>query len=212
MRSERLTVLGNGIDAVAFAARVDAARRHRSELRERLGLTGPTILSVGGKGLVHVVRALHLLPDDVQVAVVGKDEIEQVGPNVLNLGRRPSHEMPDIYAASDCVAQLKQPDQWPHAVNEALSAGIPVVAATQSGAPSELFTSPGCAELATFDPSAVAEAFATALSVGTNADTSVRARIARPLQTWSVPAMASRFADGAMEALRSTNGQRIVAC
>jgi glycosyltransferase involved in cell wall biosynthesis len=120
--------------------------------------------------------------------------------------------MPDIYAASDCVAQLKQPDQWPHAVNEALSAGIPVVAATLSGAPGELFTGPGCAELATFEPGAVAEALATALSVGTNADTSVRDHIARPLQTWSVPAMASRFADGAMKALRSTNGQAVVAC
>jgi glycosyltransferase involved in cell wall biosynthesis len=205
-------VLGNGIDAAAFAARVDASRTHRLALRERLGLTGPTILSVGGKGLVHVVRALHLLPDDVQVAVVGQDEIDQVAPNVVNLGRRPSHEMPDIYAASDCVAQLKQPDQWPHAVNEALSAGIPVVAATLSGAPSELFAGPGCAELATFEPRAVAEALATALSVGTDADASVRAHIARPLQTWSVPAMASRFADGAMQALRSTNGQALVAC
>jgi glycosyltransferase involved in cell wall biosynthesis len=212
VQSERLTVLGNGIDAVAFAAQVDASRPHRSALRERLGLTGPTILSVGGKGLVHVVRALHLLPDDVQVAVVGKDEIDEVHPNVLNLGRRPSHEMPDLYAASDCVVQLKQPDQWPHAVNEALSAGIPVVAATLSGAPSELFTGPGCAELATFEPHAVADALAAALNVGANADASVRAHIARPLQSWSVPAMASRFADGALEALRSSNGQAVVAC
>jgi glycosyltransferase involved in cell wall biosynthesis len=189
---DRITVLGNGIDMDPYAARVDALRAQRESIRARLGLAAPTILCVGGKNLETTLAAAGALADSAQVVVVGAEPRDPHDPGVVTLGRRPSEEMPAIYAASDCLAHVPVADLWPHAINEALTAGLPVVASPDTGVPHEALTGPGCAIV---PPRAedVSHALEGALRVGAHSDADLRERIRRPLRPWGVDRMAERF-------------------
>jgi glycosyltransferase involved in cell wall biosynthesis len=189
---DRITVLGNGIDIDAYAARVDPLRPQREQMRARFGLTGPTILSVGGKNLDATLQAADRLPHPTQVLVVGAEPPDPHHPRVVTLGRRPSQEMPGIYAMSDCLAHLPVADRWPHAINEALAAGLPVVASPTTGVPDEVLAGPGCSRVP-LRVAAIAPAIDKALSVDAPTDARVRERITTPLRDWGVDRMAQRF-------------------
>jgi glycosyltransferase involved in cell wall biosynthesis len=190
---ERITVLGNGIDVDAFAARIEPFRPEREQMRARFGLTGPTILSVGGKNLGFTLEAAEALPDPAQVLVVGPEPCDPHHPRIVTIGRRRSDEMPGIYAMSDCLAHVPVVDRWPHAINEALSAGLPVVSSPDTGVPDEVLTGPGCARVPR-RVEAVASALQRALRVGAESDADVREQIRAPLRPWGVVRMAERFA------------------
>jgi glycosyltransferase involved in cell wall biosynthesis len=189
---DRITVLGNGIDIDAFAARLASVRPRREEMRARFGLTGPTILSVGAKNLGTTLAAADQLPYPAKVVVIGAETEDPNHPRVLTMGRRPSDEMPSLYVMSDCLVHLALADRWPHAINEALTAGLPVVASPDTGVPDDVLTGPGCARVPrTVD--AVAPALDRALRVGMESDAGVRDRITAPLRDWGVDRMAERF-------------------
>jgi glycosyltransferase involved in cell wall biosynthesis len=161
-------------------------------MRARLGLTGPTILSVGAKNLATTLAAADRLPRGAKVVVVGAEPEDPHHPCVLTMGRRPSHEMPSLYAVSDCLVHLAFADRWPHAINEALTAGLPVVASPDTGVPDDVLTGPGCARVPR-TVEAVAPALERALRVGMESDAGVRHRITAPLRPWGVDRMAERF-------------------
>jgi glycosyltransferase involved in cell wall biosynthesis len=108
------------------------------------------------------------------------------------MGRRTSDEMPSLYAMSDCLIHLAFADRWPHAINEALAAGLPVVASPDTGVPDEVLTGPGCARVPR-RVDAVVPALDRALRVGLESDAAVRDRITAPLRPWGVDRMAERF-------------------
>jgi glycosyltransferase involved in cell wall biosynthesis len=188
----RITVLGNGIDIDTYAARIDSLRPQREQMRARFGLTGPTILGVGGKNLDATLEAADALPSPAQMLVVGVEPPDPHHPRVVTMGRRPSEEMPGIYAMSDCLAHVPVADRWPHAINEALTAGLPVVASPNTGVPDEALTGPGCARVP-LRVAAIAPALERALGVGAPTDARVRELIRTPLRSWGVDRMAERF-------------------
>jgi glycosyltransferase involved in cell wall biosynthesis len=189
---DRITVLGNGIDIDAFAARVDPLRSRRADMRARFGLTGPTILNVGAKNLATTLAAAEALGHPAQVVVIGAEPEDPHHPRVVTLGRRPSDEMPGIYAMADCLVHLALADRWPHAINEALTAGLPVVASPDTGVPDEVLTGPGCARVVR-EVEAIAPALERALRAGRENDARVREQITAPLRDWGVDRMAERF-------------------
>jgi glycosyltransferase involved in cell wall biosynthesis len=186
-----VTVVGNGIDIDAFALRADKARGQRDELRQRLGVESALILSVGGKNVELVVAAAELIGENVSVVVVGTPGRDLHHPLVVSLGRRDSQEMPSLYAAADCVAHPTRLDRWPHAINEALSAGVPVVASRNTGVPDEIFAGPGSG-LVDGTPTALAHAIDLAIHVDSSSP-KIREEIRAPLRPWGIDGMTERI-------------------
>lgn len=190
---ELVHVVGNGIEAEDFAALVAAARHDAPALRRRYDVGEWAVLSVGGKNLSTVAAVTARISPPPQVLVAGQDARPARLPSrVRFLGRLPSSQMPSVYAVAGCLAHPPLFDRWPHAINEALAAGIPVVATPACGIPRELCDGPG-SSICPDDPEALATAIERALDVGVGASPQVRARIAAPLRPWSVPAMAQRM-------------------
>lgn len=198
---DRITVLGNGIDMAAYAARVDPLRSQRAAARARFGLAHPTILTMGGRNLAATLAAADMLPGSAQVVVVGSEPTDPHHPRVLTLGRRSSEEMPGVYAICDCLAHVPVADRWPHAINEALTAGLPVVASPHTGVPDEALTGPGCA-IVPLRAEAIARALERALQVAATSDAGVREEVRTPLRPWDVDRMSERF----VAAVRSARG------
>jgi glycosyltransferase involved in cell wall biosynthesis len=199
--ADRVTVLGNGIDMEAYAARVDRLRSQRQAVRARFGFANRTILTMGGKNLAATLAAADMLSEPAQVAVVGQEPPDPHRARLVTLGRRSSEEMPGIYAMCDCLVHVPFADRWPHAVNEALTAGVPVVASPHTGVPDEALTGPGCA-IVPLRTELIARALERALHVAATSDAGVREEIRSPLRPWSVDRMSERF----VAALRSARG------
>jgi len=186
-----ITVVGNGIDIEAFRARV-AGARSAPERDGRDPAAGPTLLSVGGKGIDVVLDALEAVDPRSRLVVVGTDE-ERVEAHATFLGRLTHDGMPGLYASADCLVHTPVLDLWPHAINEALSAGIPVVASAHTGVPDSILAGPGCAIVDPQDPAALTAALRSAISIGATATPEVREAITAPLREWGVARMADRM-------------------
>ncbi|HWU24904.1 MAG TPA: glycosyltransferase, partial [Rhizomicrobium sp.] len=145
---ERVTVLRNGVDLDRFRP-VD-----REAARQKLGLTGPTLLSVGHliarKGHHHAVAALAELPEYVLLVVGDGEErarlaalAQQIGvaARVRFLGALPQGEMPEIYGAADALVLASSREGWANVLLEAMACGTPVVASAIWGTP-EVVTAP----------------------------------------------------------------------
>jgi glycosyltransferase involved in cell wall biosynthesis len=196
--SEPVTVVGNGIDIDGFAARVAESRTRRDVVRDQLGLAGQVILNVGGKGVDLAADAVSRLEGTVCLAVVGRTDPV---PRTRSLGKIAAASMPDVYAAADCLVHLPELDQWPHAINEALAAGLPVVAARGSGVPDDVFAGPRCA-LVSRTAASVETALIQALE-GPPVSEHERDAIRAPLRPWDVRQMAGRVLAAAESVARN---------
>jgi teichuronic acid biosynthesis glycosyltransferase TuaC len=139
---EKVTVLRNGVDLLLFRP-VD-----RASAREALGLTRPTLISVGHlierKGHHRVIEAMRLLPD-FTLLIVGEGPqrdrltalIEQHGmvERVRLLGARPHTELPSLYGAADILVLASSREGWANVLLEAMACGTPVVASNIWGNP-----------------------------------------------------------------------------
>jgi len=163
--AEKITVLRNGVDLQRFRP------VPRQEARDRLGLSGATLLSVGNlvelKGHDLVIRALTRLPD-VELLIVGSGPEEAVlcalaaqegvSHRVRFLGRLPQDALPEIYTAADILVLASSREGWANVLLEAMACGTPCVATRVGGTP-EVITSPVAGELADArTPDALAEA------------------------------------------------------
>ncbi len=138
----KVTVLRNGVDLHAFRP------LDRGQARARLGLDGPTLLSVGHlverKGHHRVVAAMAHLPG-WRLLIVG-DGPERgrllalaaelgVADRVALLGSRPHGELPEIYTAADALVLASSREGWANVLLEAMACGTPVVASPIPGNP-----------------------------------------------------------------------------
>ena len=139
---ERVTVLRNGVD-------LDLFRPHaREETRARLGLLGPTLLSVGHlierKGHELVIGALPSLPHfRLLIAGDGPERARlerlsktlKVSERVSFLGALPHEQLHKIYAAADALVLASSREGWPNVLLESMACGTPVVASNIWGNP-----------------------------------------------------------------------------
>ena len=162
---EEVTVLRNGVDLDLFAP-VD-----RAAARQKLCLSGPTLLSVGHlierKGHDLVIRALSELAE-YQLLIVGEGPEREalthlagrlgVASRVRFLGAQPHGLLPSLYGAADALVLASSREGWANVLLEAMACGTPVVASNIWGNP-EVVRSPeaGCL-MAERTPAAVASA------------------------------------------------------
>jgi teichuronic acid biosynthesis glycosyltransferase TuaC len=139
---EKVTVLRNGVDVTLFRP------LDRATVRATLGLTRPTLLSVGHlierKGHHRIIEAMTRLPD-FSLLIVGEGpqrdflaaQIGQLGlaERVKLLGARPHAELPSLYGAADILVLASSREGWANVLLEAMACGTPVVASNIWGNP-----------------------------------------------------------------------------
>ncbi|MDQ2802329.1 MAG: glycosyltransferase, partial [Pseudomonadota bacterium] len=139
----KVSVLRNGVDTAAFRPPDD-----RAALRAALGVTRPTVISVGHlverKGHHLVIEALASLPG-CKLIVVGEGPerprltqlIARLGLDgrVRLLGERPHAELPGLYGAADVLVLASSREGWANVLLEAMACGTPVVASNIWGNP-----------------------------------------------------------------------------
>ena len=139
----KVTVLRNGVETDLFCPPTDRAR-----LRAGLGLTLPTLISVGGlierKGHHRTIAAMRQLPG-FQLIIAGEGPergrlaalIAELGlaGRVRLLGPRPHRELPALYGAADASVLASSREGWANVLLESMACGTPVVAADIWGNP-----------------------------------------------------------------------------
>jgi teichuronic acid biosynthesis glycosyltransferase TuaC len=139
---DKVTVLRNGVDIKLFRP-VD-----RASARAALGLTRPTLLSVGHlierKGHHRIIEAMTRL-SEFDLLIVGEGPqrgrlaalIERLGllERVRLLGARPHAELPSLYGAADILVLASSREGWANVLLEAMACGTPVVASNIWGNP-----------------------------------------------------------------------------
>jgi glycosyltransferase involved in cell wall biosynthesis len=149
---ERVTVLRNGVDLVIFRP------EERMQARQELGLTRPTLLSVGQlierKANELIVGALPSLPEfTLLLAGEGPERrrLENlaatlgVSDRVRFIGAIPHRQLSKIYSAADILVLASSREGWPNVLLEAMACGTPVIASKVWGNP-EIVAAPeaGC--------------------------------------------------------------------
>ncbi|MBF0453816.1 MAG: glycosyltransferase family 4 protein [Magnetococcales bacterium] len=139
---EKVTVLRNGVDLKKFHP------QERSSLRKRLGINGPTLLSVGylieRKGHDLVIAALTSLPG-MALLIAGDGPLREqlqsqaqrlgVADRVRFVGQLPQAELIDYYAAADLLVLASSREGWANVLLESMACGTPVVASRVWGTP-----------------------------------------------------------------------------
>ncbi|MEX0891500.1 MAG: glycosyltransferase [Gemmatimonadota bacterium] len=151
---ERIFLVPYVVDNHYFAMRTAALREQRAELRRELGLPPHACVLLFASKLVPRKRASDLLAAYARLRAEGADAaLAFVGsgptearlrtaaadvPGVHFFGFRNQAELPGFFAAADifCLPSIDEP--WGLVINEAMAAGLPVVAAAEVGAAADL--------------------------------------------------------------------------
>lgn len=132
------------------------------QVRDKYDLPDRYVLNVGNleerKNVLLAVRALHYLPDDVSLVIVGRqspysdllhDYILQnrMQSRVQMLHNVPDDDLPALYRMADCFVYPSRYEGFGLPIVEAISQGLPVVACTgscleEAGGPDSLYVSP----------------------------------------------------------------------
>ncbi len=139
---DRVTVLRNGVDLRLFRP------LDRQATRRRLGLEGPTLISVGHlierKGHHLIIDAMPSLPGfTLLIAGEGEERAKlealiarlSLEDRVRLLGARPHDELPELYGAADALVLASSREGWANVLLEAMACGTPVVATDIWGNP-----------------------------------------------------------------------------
>jgi glycosyltransferase involved in cell wall biosynthesis len=145
-RPDGICMFPEPVDVRHFATGALVARQDR-DLRQRLGLDGCVFLYVGrlwsGKGIDYLLDAYRKLqaegvPSSLVLAGDGQDEPlyrerARVLPGVVFTGFVQKPDLPQWYGVADVLVFPTLGDPYGHVVQEAMAAGLPVVATENAG-------------------------------------------------------------------------------
>lgn len=147
--AQKIRVVLHGVDLGLFAPPPD-----REALRARLGLTRPTLLSVGSlierKGHHIVIEAMSGLPDvDLLIAGSGameaalRQQVDRLGlaGRVRFLGQVAQEDLSAYFGATDALVLASSREEIANVLLESMACGTPVIATRVWGTP-EVVTAP----------------------------------------------------------------------
>jgi len=149
-----ISVLRNGVDLSLFRPAVD-----RDNLRRKLGLSGPVLLSVGNliplKGHDLIITAVKELPG-IRLLIAGdgpeRDNLKRlarslgVDDRVELLGTLTHTQLAEYYCAADIFLLTSSREGMANVLLESMACGTPVIASPVGGAP-EIITEPAAGVL-----------------------------------------------------------------
>jgi glycosyltransferase involved in cell wall biosynthesis len=170
--AEKVRVRGNGFPAPAEAP-------GNGQLREELGIPvgAPLLLYVGriaaGKGIDHLLAAMHELPD-AHLVIAGPDDRHGVITQAERVHTLPMSDEPPrwLYPQADVFVLASEGESFGMVAAEAAAAGTPVIVSDRCGIAG--FFEDGEALVVPYDREAVVGAIRRVLS-----DTDLRARLRR---------------------------------
>ena len=144
---DAVTTVRNGVDLQVFHP------GGRDEARRRLGLSGPTLISVGHlierKAHDLVIAAMPMLPE-FALLIVGEGperstldaQIKQLGleSRARLVGAVPHETLRDYYVAADALVLASSREGWPNVLLEAMACGTPAIASDVWGNPEVVAT------------------------------------------------------------------------
>lgn len=154
--TEHLFLVPYAVDNDYFTVRSDEARSQRAARRAELGIAEDMVVILFAAKLSARKRPMDLLQAYTEVRradlraallVVGSGEEESElrtyveehsVPDVHFVGFRNQSELPAMYALSDVFVLPSDNEPWGLAINEAMCAGLPIVAADEIGATADL--------------------------------------------------------------------------
>ncbi len=138
--AEKITVLRNGVDLDRFKI------SDRDEIRSRMNLSGPVLLSAGGlierKGHDIAISMLREMPDatlliagdgPLRAALARHARAQGVAERVRFLGAVAHDDLSDVYNAADALALASSREGWANVVLEAMACGAAVIASDAGG-------------------------------------------------------------------------------
>lgn len=154
VRADAIVRVPYFVDDAAVRSAACAGREHRAEVRAGLGVPADATLVVSVAKLLprkrplDLVEALAALPADVHVVWIGSGELEAAvrgRATELGVARRfhlPGFRAPGevwrILGGADLFALPAEREPWGLAVNEAVAAGLPVLASDDCGSAEDL--------------------------------------------------------------------------
>ena len=156
---DKIKVIYQGCDD-SFKHPVDDEKKHK--VRLLYGLPMRYILNVGSieerKNVMLAVKALHKLPDEVKLVIVGKqttytnqvlDYIDEnnLHSRVLIISNLSFEDLPAVYQMAETFVYPSRYEGFGIPIIEAINSGVPVVACTgscleEAGGPHSLYVSP----------------------------------------------------------------------
>jgi glycosyltransferase involved in cell wall biosynthesis len=157
--SANITRVPYVVDNAAVRAAATTGRSRRSDIRGRLGIRMDDVMLMGfgkltpRKRVVDIVHALAELPPCTHFVWVGsgssQTEVQAAAQRLGVSGRvhltgfMPSTEAWETLAAADLFVCPSESEPWGLVINEAVAAGVPVLASDQCGAAEDLVVA-GC--------------------------------------------------------------------
>lgn len=152
---DRMRFFPNTTDIRGIAARVDALRERRDEIKAQLGVTEPRLAVFVGRliaakaplEMLEAFERVSRLRGDWALAVVGDGELEGAMrrhiaerglEGVYLLGFRQDDALLAVYAAADLFVLASRQEPWAVVVNEAAAAGLPLLLSDAVGAAADL--------------------------------------------------------------------------
>jgi glycosyltransferase involved in cell wall biosynthesis len=152
---ESISILGNvTMDPGEYRLRVRASRAQGERMQRARGWTSRVILTVGRlverKNQMLLLKAyqsvkMHVPDAALLIAGDGPERgnlerycVDNDLTDVFFAGAVPAEQMPAYYSIAAVFAHPALYDLWPQAINEAMSAGLPVLVSQASGLPADL--------------------------------------------------------------------------
>ena len=149
---ERTTVFPNTIDVVALTSRASEAVQRRDSIRERFGIPADAFVVIQVSRLIPVkaievtieavARASTMTDRQLVLVLVGDGPERQAlelrarkaGIDARFLGFLEGDDLVDAYAVGDVSVLLSRRETWGVVINEAMAAGLPIIATDRVGA------------------------------------------------------------------------------
>ncbi len=179
--ARRLFFSPHCVDTERFAA--GATQAARAALRARLGIGAAARVALLVGKLIQRKRPLDLVAAaalcrrrglPVEIMVAGSGPLEdalgaaaaEAGVPTHLLGFRNQTELPDVYAAADCMVLPSDIETWGLVANEALACNRPIVVSDACGCVPDLTRDPAAGgAFRTGDPAALADAMTRVLAM-----------------------------------------------
>lgn len=151
-KSEKINVFYNSVDVNYFLTEAKKLVSKKEMIRKKFKLRAHhyVFLFVGQlierKGIPELLKAFTFLQEkrsDCSLLIVGNGILEKEiknlkVPNIRHLSHREYNQMPEVYAAADCLILPSKEEVWGLVVNEAMASSLPVIVSNRVGASEDM--------------------------------------------------------------------------